>query len=102
MLTDSNRAIPFEQTVQALYPATEAARSAYAVVDAIDDLQRQLGAYRALAQLTAINGADSPERLEQLQRGDLAVLLAVLNANTEAVCARAREAAVSSAKGNAP
>lgn len=85
--------------VKAIYVQTDAQRSAYAVVDAIDELQHQLGAYRALAQLASNNLADSPEGLEQLRRGDLAVLLAVLNANMEASCARVREAAVSSASG---
>lgn len=85
--------------VKAIYVQTDAQRNAYAVVDAIDELQHQLGAYRALAQLASNNLADSPERLEQLQRGDLAVLLTVLNANTEAACARVRVAAVSSASG---
>lgn len=85
--------------VKAIYVQTDTQRSAYAVVDALDALEHQLGAYRALQQLAFINGADTPESLEQLQRGDLAVLLAVLNANTEAACARVREAAVSSAKG---
>ena len=99
MLTDSNRAIPFEQTVQALYPTSDAQRSAYAVVDAVDELQHQLGAYRALAALAGSDKRINPESLEQLQRSDLAVLLAVLNANMEAACARVREAAVSSAGG---
>ena len=88
--------------VRAINVQTDARRSAYAVVDALDELEHQLGAYRALAALTAVNLADTPERLEQLQRGDLAVLLAVLNANLESCVARARDAAVSSAKGNAP
>ena len=78
---------------------TDAQRSAYAVVDALDELDRQLGAYRALAALATVNLADSPESLAQLQRSDLAVLLGVLNANLEAHCARVREAAVSSARG---
>ncbi len=88
-----------QSPVQAIYVTTAAQRSAYAVVDAIDELQHQLGAYRALQALAMNNLADSPESLEQLRRVDLAVLLGVLNANLEAVCARAREAAVSSAKG---
>ncbi len=82
--------------VRAIYAQTDAQRRAYAVVDALDELEHQLGAYRAVQQLAAINGADTPERLEQLQRSDLAVLLAVLNANLEGCVARARDAAVSS------
>lgn len=81
---------------------TEQQRSAYAVVDALDALEHQLGACRALQQLTAINGAsgaESLERLEQVKRSDLAMLLGVVNASLEAGLARAREAAVSSAKG---
>jgi hypothetical protein len=78
---------------------TEAQRSAYRVVDALDELQHQLGAYRALAQLTMNNLAGSTESLEQLQRADLAVLLGVINANTEAHVARVREAAVHATKG---
>lgn len=77
---------------------TDAQRSAYAVVDAIDELQHQLGAYRALEQLASNNVAGSPESLEQLQRSDLAVLLGVLNANTENHLAGVREAAVVAAK----
>ena len=77
---------------------TDAQRSAYAVVDAIDELQHQLGAYRALEQLASNNVAGSPESLEQLQRSDLAVLLGVLNANTENHLAWVREAAVVAAK----
>ena len=90
-----------EPAVKAVYVSTDVQRRAYQVVDAVDELQRQLGAYRALAQLTGNNLAGSPESLAQLQRGDLAVLLAVLNANTEAACARVREAAVTAAKGGA-
>lgn len=85
--------------VRAIYVQTDVQRRAYAVVDALDELEHQLGAYRALQQIAAINGADTAESLEQLQRGDLAVLLGVLNANTETHLARAREAAVSSVKG---
>lgn len=77
---------------------TDAQRSAYAVVDAIDALEHQLGAYRALEQLASNNVAGSPESLEQLQRSDLAVLLGVLNANTENHLAWVREAAVVAAK----
>lgn len=85
--------------IMAIRVRTDAQRSAYAVVDAIDALEHQLGAYRALEQLASNNVAGSPESLEQLQRSDLAVLLGVLNANTENHLAGVREAAVSSAKG---
>ena len=78
---------------------TEQQRSAYAVVDALDALEHQMGAYRALQQLTAINSASGAESLEQVRRSDLAMLLGVVNASLEAGLARAREAAVSSAKG---
>ena len=77
---------------------TEQQRSAYAVVDALDALEHQLGACRALQQLTAINGASGAESLEQVRRSDLAMLLGVVNASLEAGLARAREAAVSAAK----
>ena len=88
-----------QPAVQAIYVQTDAQRRAYAVVDALDELEHQLGAYRALAALTKNQQRVSAESLEELQRSDLAVLLAVLNANTEAACARVREAAVSSASG---
>ena len=93
---------PDQPAVQAIYVQTDAQRKAYAVVDALDALEHQLGACRALQQLTAINGAsgaESLERLEQVKRSDLAMLLGVVNASLEAGLARAREAAVSSAKG---
>jgi hypothetical protein len=89
---------PDTPVVMAVRVCTDAQRSAYAVVDAVDELDRQLGAYRALQQLATVNLAGSNESLDQLQRSDLAVLLAVLNANTETHLARVREAAVSSAQ----
>lgn len=92
---------PETPVVMAVRVGSHAQRSAYAVIDAIDELQRQLGAYRALADLASVNLAETPEGLEQLQRSDLAVLLGVLNANTENHLERVREAAVSAAKGQA-
>ena len=85
--------------VRAIYVQTDVQRRAYAVVDALDELEHQLGAYRALAALTKNQQRVSAESLEELQRGDLAVLLGVLNANLESCVARARDAAVSSVKG---
>ena len=89
---------PDTPSVQAIYVHTDAQRSAFAVVDAIDELQAQLGAYRALERLTANNKTGGQEGLEQVQRADLALLLGVLNNNLAAHCEKAREAAVSSAK----
>lgn len=88
-----------EPAVKAIYVSTEAQRRAFAVVDAVDELQRQFGAHRALERLTMNNKPGSEESLAQLQRADLAMLLGVLNDNLQAHCARAREAAVLSAKG---
>lgn len=76
--------------------------STHAVVDAIDELQHQLGAYRALEHLIANNRTDGHEGLEQVQRADLAMLLGVLNNNLAAHCAKARAAAVSSLQENSP
>ena len=88
-----------QPTVQAIYVGTEAQRSAFRVVDAIDDLHSQLGALRALQQLTSNEQHDSPEGLGHLRRTDLAMLLSIVNASLEAQCAKAREAAVLLAQG---
>ena len=71
--------------------------SPHRVVDAIDGLHDQLGAYRALAHLIANNRTGGQEGLEQVQRADLATLLSVLNNNLAAHCAKARAAAISTA-----
>lgn len=89
-----------QPTVQAIYVATEQQRRAFHVVDAIDDLHSQLGALRALQQLTSNEQLDSPESLGHLRRTDLATLLSIVNASLESHCAKAREAAVLSAKGH--
>lgn len=89
-----------QPVVTAVRVHTAAQRSAYAVVDALDVLHHQLGAYRALEQLTSNALTAGQESLAQLQRADFAVLLSVLNESMEKHCAKAREAAVSSAKGS--
>lgn len=96
-----NNATPLnhQPAVQAIYVTTEPQRRAFLAVDAVDDLHRQLGAYRALEQLTTKDKSGSDEGLVQLQRSDLATLLAVLNDNLEAWCVKAREAAFLSANG---
>lgn len=91
--------VPDDPPFKAIYVTTDAQRRAFAVVDAIDELQTQLGAYRAVEQLTKNDKLDREESLAPLQRSDLAMLLGVLNANLEAHCAKAREAAVIAAKG---
>lgn len=86
--------------MKAIYVATEQQRHAFRVVDAIDDLHSQLGALRALQQLTINEKGGSPESLAQLQRSDLAMLLSLVNTSLETHCAKARKAAVLSAKGH--
>ncbi|MFI5443645.1 hypothetical protein [Polaromonas sp. UC242_47] len=71
-----NKAVSFDQpTVQAIHVTTEQQRRAFRVVDAVDELHNQLGALRAVQQLTTNDKAGSLENLPQLQRGDLATLL---------------------------
>lgn len=94
--SDPSNAAP--ATVKAVYVDTEAQRSAYRVVDAIDELHNQLRAHRALECLIGNNKLGGQEGLEQVQRADMAMLLGVLNDNLAAHCAKAREAAVSSAQ----
>lgn len=95
-----NNAHPIDEpTVQAIYVTTEQQRRAFRVVDAIDELHSQLGALRALQQLTSKEQRDSPESLGHLRRSDLAMLLSMLSASLEAHCAKAREAAVLCSKG---
>ncbi|MFI5447574.1 hypothetical protein [Polaromonas sp. UC242_47] len=96
-----NKAVSFDQpTVQAIHVTTEQQRRAFRVVDAVDELHNQLGALRAVQQLTTNDKAGSLENLPQLQRGDLATLLSVVSADLEAHCAKAREAATRAAKGD--
>ncbi|MBK1683402.1 hypothetical protein [Rhodoferax fermentans] len=86
-------------SVQAIYPSTRQQRAAYSVVDAVDDLDAQLGALRAVECLAINEKVGSEEYLPQLKREDLAMLLSVLTSNLQTHCATAREAAVASAKG---
>lgn len=72
----------------------EALARAFSVVDAVDDLQGQLGAYRAVAQL-ADSDRHGAEGLPQLRRADLAQLFEVLNSNLETHCIRVRTEAMS-------
>lgn len=96
-----NKATPLDQpTVQAIHVTTEAQRRAFRVVDAIDDLHSQLGAYRSIEQLMARERRGSDESVAPLWRRDLVALLSVLNTNFEAHCVKALEAAVLSAKGD--
>jgi hypothetical protein len=89
------------KAVQAIYDtlSTEQQRRAFAVVDAVDHLDSQLGALRAVECLVINEKLVSEEYMPQLKRGDLAMLLSVLTSNLETHCAYAREAAVICAKG---
>lgn len=86
-----------EADAVAAYMSGNRTPSPRCVVDTIDELQRQLGAYRALEHLLANNKLGGQEGLEQVQRADLALLLSVLNNNLALHCEKAREAAVSNA-----
>lgn len=68
--------------VSAIYTNPETQHPAFEVVDAIDALDDQLGAFRAVAQL-ADSDRNSEEGLPQLRRGDLAKLITTLNTNLE-------------------
>lgn len=85
--------------VAAIIVRTEQQHRAFCVVDAVDDLDSQLGAYRAVEQLAANDRLIGDEGLPQLRRSDLAQLLSVLNANLQDYSAKAREAALFSAVG---
>lgn len=87
------------KAVKAIYPSTDNQRAAFAVVDAVDHLDSQLGALRALECLVFNEQVGSEEYLPQLRRSDLGTLLSVLTSNLEQHCAFARKAAVISAKG---
>lgn len=87
------------KAVKAIHVTTDTQRRAYAVVDAVDNLDTQLSALRAVECLAINEQLGSEEYLPQLKRSDLAVLLSVLTTNLETHAARAREAAVKSAKG---
>jgi hypothetical protein len=87
--------------VAAIIVRTEQQHRAFQVVDAVDDLDCQLGAYRAVEQLAANERLTGDEGLSQLRRSDLAKLLSVLNANLQDYSKKAREAALFSAVGSA-
>lgn len=55
----------------------------YAVADAIAHVRCQLGAYRAIEQLTTNEYIGSEESLAQLNRSDMATLLCVVNTAIE-------------------
>lgn len=80
--------------VSAIYINQENQHPAFEVVDAIDALGEQLGAFRAVAQL-ADSDRNSGEGLPQLQRGDLARLITVLNSDLEVQVHKARGMALS-------
>ena len=84
--------------VSAIYINTEDQHPAFEVVDAIDALGDQLGAYRAVAQL-ADSDRNSGEGLPQLQRGDLAKLITALNSGLEIHVDRARGMALNMVPG---
>ncbi|MDR3370708.1 hypothetical protein [Rhodoferax sp.] len=86
--------------VAAILVQTDQQRRAFKVVDAVDDLDSQLGAYRAVEQLAMSEKAQGDEGLPQLRRSDLAQLLSVLNTNLSDYCAKARQAALFSAQGS--
>jgi hypothetical protein len=85
-------------TVAAILVQTDQQRRAFQVVDAVDDLDSQLGAYRAVEQLVMSDKATGDDGMPQLRRSDLAKLLSVLNNNLADYSAKAREAALFSAK----
>ena len=88
-----------KNVVQAIHMKTSEQINAFRVVDAVDHLDSQLGALRAVECLVINEQIGSEEYLPQLRRSDLAMLLSVLTSNLETHCAFAREAAVISAKG---
>jgi uncharacterized membrane protein len=79
--------------------ANEQQRRAFAVVDAINALRVQLGALRAVAQLTTNEQLGSEEALPQVRRSDLALLLRVLDSDLGAHCETAHEAALLATQG---
>ena len=85
--------------VAAIFVQTDQQRRAFRALDAMDVLDSQLGAYRAIEQLAMSDKATDDEGMPQLRRSDLAQLLTVLNDNLSDYCAKAREAALISAKG---
>lgn len=87
--------------IAAIHVRTDQQRRAFQVVDAVDNLDTQLGAYRAIEQLVANEPLIGDEDLIQLRRSDLAKLLSVLNANLADYSAKAREAALFAAVGSA-
>lgn len=64
--------------VSAIYINPQDQHPAFEVVDALDALGDQLGAFRAVAQL-ADSDRNGGEGLPQLRRGDLAKLITTLN-----------------------
>lgn len=89
------------EAVKAVYVTTDTQRRAFRVVDAVDDLSADLGAFRAVESLAMNEKIGGEDCLPQLKRRELATLLNVLTNNLEAHCAAAREAAVVSATGMA-
>jgi hypothetical protein len=61
-----------------------------AAVDALDHVQAQLGALRAIESLTMNSKAGGEEDLPLLRRGDLAMLLCLVTTSIEATCASTR------------
>ncbi len=84
--------------VKSIHVSTDAQRRAWAVVDAVSELQEHLRPYRAIEALTRNEKPGSEESIDLLQRSDLAMLLCVLTSNVEQRCAAANEAAVVCAK----
>jgi hypothetical protein len=86
--------------VSAIYVSTDQQHRAFQVVDAVDELDGQLGAFRAVAQLAQVEHLTTDEGLPQLRRSDLAKLLSVLNTDLSVHCAKVRDAAMFSAVGS--
>ena len=86
--------------VAAILVQTSQQQRAFQVVDAVDALDSQLGAYRAVEQLAMCEKATGDEGLPQVRRSDLAQLLSVLNTNLSDYCEKARQAALFSALGS--
>ncbi|WP_310609227.1 hypothetical protein [Limnohabitans sp.] len=69
------------------------ARHTLRMIDAVDHIDRPLGALRAIEALTACYRADSEVELPLLHRPDLASLLCLVANDLEQLQAQARQAA---------
>ena len=88
------------QRVPALYMSSECQHPAFEVVDALDNLQGRLGAFRAVAQL-ADSERHADDGLPQVRRGDLAQLILVLSSDLELHVSQVRGIALEMVRGSA-